>query len=364
MQADRGAPSRAPFNARRYRRVLLLAGLVGPLAAAPALAQETRTIVDDVGRSVTLDLPIERAVVFNRYAVEFVRAVGGSDVIVGVDASTLRDPPYWPEYDESMIAGQGQTEPNYEAIVALDPDLVIMPRNGVYEEAAAQLAPFGIPLLVVTAWDTLKHVENVTLIGELFGSEERADALNAFYTHYMDLLDERLEGIEPRRVYLEETRPYVSVTPGSGWHDMIEAGGGQNIYGDIVIGEQPSSRGNENGFTVDAEDILARDPEVVIKLEPGSYETIPQEQFAASWQALMDRSEIAASTAGQNGDVHVINYYLAGGSSKMIGALQVAKWLYPDLFEDIEPEDVMREWIEVYQGLPFQPDMTYSGPAG
>lgn len=329
------------------------------LALAPALA-ETRTFVDDAGRTVELELPIERAVVFNRYAVEFVRAVGGTHRIVGVDASTLRAAGYFPEYNDSMIAGAGQLEPNYEAIVALKPDLVIMPRNGVYEEAARQLEPFGIPVLVVTAWDTLQHVENVTLIGELFGEEARANALNTFYTGYMDLLAERLEGVDRRRVYLEETRPYVTVTPGSGWHDMIEAGGGINIFGDIDIAQEPTSRGNENSYTVDPEEIIARAPDVVIKLHPLSYHTIPEESWAPAWDELVVRPEIAGSPAGQNGEIYLINYMLAGGSSKVTGALQVAKWLHPELFADIEPEDAMREWIEIYQGLPFEGDMTYT----
>lgn len=329
------------------------------LAITPSFA-ETRTLIDDAGREVVLDLPIERAVVFNRYAVEFVRAVGGTHRIVGVDASTLRAAGYFPEYDDGMIVGAGQTEPNYEAIVALDPDIVIMPRNGVYEEAARQLEPFGIPVIVITAWDTLQHVENVTLIGELFGEQDRADALNDFYTGYMDLMAERLEGVEPRRVYLEETRPYVTVTPGSGWHDMIEAGGGINVFGDIDIAREPSSRGNENAFTVDPEEIIARAPDVVIKLHPLSYATIEEESWAAAWDELTARQEIIGSPAGQNGEVYLINYMLAGGSSKVTGALQVAKWLHPELFADIEPEEAMREWIEIHQGLPYQAGMTYT----
>jgi len=340
------------------RSFVVAAGLT-VLAILPASAQ-TRTFVDDAGRTVELELPIERAVVFNRYAVEFVRAVGGTERIVGVDASTIRAEGYFPEYDQSFVVGAGQTEPNYEAIVALDPDLVIMPRNGVYDEAAAQLEPFGIPVMVITAWDTLQHVENVTLLGELFGEADRAQALNDYYTGYMDLLAERLEGVEPRRVYLEETRPYVTVTPGSGWHDMIEAGGGINVFGDIDIANEPSSRGNENAFTVDPEEILARAPDVVIKLVPMSYLTIPTETYEANWEELIARQDILGTPAGQNDEVYLINYILAGGSSKVTGAVQVAKWLYPELFEDIDPEEVMREWIEIHQGLPFHGGMTYT----
>lgn len=344
------------------RHWILWLGLAAASAIglAPAAAE---SFTDDAGRKVELELPIKRAVIFNRYAVEFARAIGAIDKVVGVDASTMRDPTYWPQFKEADIVGQGQTQPNYEAIVALKPDLVIIPRNSVYEEAAKQLEAFDIPVLVVTAWDTLQHVENVTLFGKLFDEKEKADALNAYYTRYMDLLAERLKGVERKKVYLEEVRDLVTVTPGSGWHDMIEAGGGTNVFGDIDIKKEPSSRGNENSFTVDPEEIIARKPDLVIKLQPGSYQTIPEAKFAESWRAIVAREEISGTPAGQAGDVRLINYYLAGGSSKVTGALQVAKWLYPDLFTDVDPEAAMKEWIEIYQGLPFQGGMTYQGTA-
>ncbi|ETA49470.1 ABC transporter substrate-binding protein [Ponticoccus alexandrii] len=332
-------------------------------AAAAALATSVplwaETITDDVGRSVEVSLPIQRAVIFNRYSVEFARAIGAIDQVVGTGASTYRDPDYWPEFTETDVVGQGQNEPNYEAIIAKNPDLVIMPRNGVYEEAARQLEPFGIPVMVITAWDTLKHVENVELMGKLFGQEEQAADLVDYYVGYQTLLAERLDGVPPVPVYLEEKRPLVTVTPGSGWHDMIAAGGGENVFGDIVIEDQAASRGNVNAFTIDPEEIVQRQPQLIVKLEPGSYTTIPEAQYKATWADLTSREEILSSPAGQNDNVHVINYYLAGGSSKITGALQIAKWAHPELFADIDPEEAMRQWIEDFQGMPYQPGMTY-----
>lgn len=317
------------------------------------------TIIDDVGRSVEVDLPIERAVIFNRYSVEFARAIGAIDQVVGTGASTYRDPEYWPQFTDANVVGQGQNEPNYEAIIAQNPDLVILPRNGVYEEAARQLEPFGIPVMVITAWDTLKHVENIELMGRLFGHEEQARDLADYYIGYRDLLAERLEGVPTVPVYLEEKSPLVTVTPGSGWHDMIAAGGGENVFGDIVIEDEAAARGNPNAFTIDPEEIVQRAPALIVKLEPGSYAAIPDTQYARTWGVLVNREEIRSTPAAQAGNVHVINYYLAGGSSKITGALQIAKWAHPELFADIDPEEAMRQWIEDFQGLPYQSGMTY-----
>lgn len=318
-------------------------------------------ITDDMGREVDLDLPVERAVIFNRYGVEFARAIGAIDQVVGTGASTYRDPAYWPEFGPEDVVGEGQRAPNYEAIVAIGADVVILPRNGAWEEAIAQLEPFDIPVVVLTAWDVLKHEENVTLMGQIFGHPEQAEALNVYYTGYRDMLIERLEGVAPVPVYLEEKRPLVTVTPGAGWHDMIALGGGRNVFGDIRIEDEPASRGNVNAFTIDPEEVIERAPRLIVKLMPGSYEAIPEADYAATWDEMVAREEIRATPAAEAHDAYLINYYLAGGSSKITGALQIAKWAHPELFEDIDPEEAMRQWITDFQGLPYEPGMTWQG---
>ncbi|MDD7972723.1 ABC transporter substrate-binding protein [Roseinatronobacter alkalisoli] len=343
-----------------FRPLCLSALLALPLSWSIAQAQTT-TFIDDMGRDVAVQLPVERAVIFNRYGVEFARALRAMDRVVGIDQSTYRDPPYWPELNADMIVGAGQAAPNYEAIVAARPDIVILPRNGAWEEAAAQLEPFGIPVMVITAWDATKHVENVTLMGDLFDAPERAQALNDFYTGYLTLLEERLAGVEPASIYIEETRPLVTVTPGSGWHDMALQGGALNVFGSIDIAAEPASRGNVNAFTIDPEELVSRSPDLIFRLVPGAYESIPADIYAAAWAELSTREEIRATPAWDAGNVHLVNYYLAGGASKITGALQIAKWAHPDLFADIDPEDAMRVWIEEFQGLPYQSGMTHRG---
>lgn len=48
-----------------------------------------------------------------------------------------------------------------------------------------------------------------------------------------------------------------------------------------------------------------------------------------------------------------MSYCVAGGVSKMIVALQLAKWLHPDRLDDVDPDAVMREWIEKWQGASY-----------
>jgi iron complex transport system substrate-binding protein len=326
------------------------------LAAPSALlsggaAPSSLTVQDDLGRRVTVRVPVKRTVVFTRYAAEFVRAIAGTGVIVGDDVDPAKDGDYWPAATRAMMAG-GQQHPNYEAIAALKPDLVLMARNSAHEEAARTLQPFGIPVLVLTAWDVLKHEQNVTLLGRLYGQPQRAEQLNAFYRRYRDLLAARLKGVARRGVYMEEVGDYQTLLPGSGWHDMMLTAGARNVFGDVDVLKQPGGRGDAQGFRVDPEEIIARRPEVIVKLQPQLYRPQSAEASRSMLDKIAARPGFAQLPAVQSGQVYYASYYLMGGCSKIIGALRLAKWLYPARFADIDPDAVMGEWLQGFQGMP------------
>ncbi|MBA3624164.1 MAG: ABC transporter substrate-binding protein [Methylibium sp.] len=343
------------------RRWLIAAGAgVGASALALGIGAETRaqgrtgaptTIRDDLAREVSLSLPLRRVVVFNRYTTEFIRGIGAMPAVVGVDIDAARHRAYWPTVTKAMLAGSGQGSPNFEAIVALRPDAVFMPRNSDWTKAAKLLAGFGIPVVVLTAWDVLEHERNVELLGRLFDRPRQAAALNAFHRHWHGLLRMRLYNADRKRVYFEEVADHKTVLEGSGWHDMIEAGGGLNVFGDVKILDQPSARGSVQSFDVDPEEIIARRPDVIVKLQPGQYEPHAREFSKAVLERVARRPGFAGLPAVRAGQVHHLSYYLAGGCSKITGAVQIAKWLHPERFADVNPDAVMGTWLREFQGV-------------
>lgn len=346
---------RRPGLWQLWLAALLLAASWWPAQAADLAILQRQgkqlLVTDDVGRELRLTVPLQRVVVFNRYTTEFVRAIGAMEAVVGVDIDAARSGGYWPTVTPAMLAGQGQSSPNFEAIVAMRPDVVFMPRNSDWQKAAQVLAQFHIKVLVLTAWDVLRHERNVALLGELFEQQPRAARLNAFYRGYRDLLAQRLAGVTRRRVYIEEVGNYKTLLKGSGWHDMVELGGGHNVFGDVQIGTQ-SARGSVQGFAVDPEEIIARRPQVIVKLEPGQYQPHPRAFSQQVLQGIAARPGFASLPAVTSGQVYHVSYILAGACSKIIGALQIAKWLYPERFADVDPEQAMKLWLEQFQQVP------------
>jgi len=338
---------------------LALASAVIIGSAHLGFAQEI-TVTDDVNREVKLAGPVDRVVTFNKYNTEFFRAVGGQDVLVGMAQDTNKLTNYWPGLGSEAVAGQNQREPNYEAIVALKPDLVVFPRNGAWENAAQKLEPFGIPVVVITGWDVNKHAANIDMIGKLVGSPDRAAQLNAMHKKYTDLISERLAGVSPRSIYLEKTVNNTTSVPGSGWHDMLVQSGGKNIFDDIDIAKQPKSKGNKHQLAIDPEAVLRRNPDIIIKQIGTDFVPPTQDMMAAAIKDLGARPGWSELNAVKNDKVFVMSYFIAGGVSKLIGKLYIVKWLYPEKFEDLDPDQVAKDWIEIYQGVPYPGPHVYA----
>lgn len=344
---------------RLVRSIVAGGTLALSLTSLHAFAAET-TLTDDADRQVTLDLPVKRAVVFNAINLELFRAVGGMDSVVGVDAGAQKATAYWPGIPESAVVGQGQAAPNYEAIVALKPDLVVFPRNGAWQEAEERLKPFNIPVMVITGWDPLKHSENARQIGKLLDKSDRGEELAAFYEDNVKLLADRLEGVERKSIYMEKVPSLYTPIPGSGWHDMIVSGGGDSIFAEVDFAKESSSRGSVHEFSIAAEDIFVDNPQVIIKLVccEGGYNPPGEADLKAAVDEIKGRPGWDQITAVRNDDVHVFSIFAGNVVSKMIGSVYIAKALYPDRFADIDPNALMRTWLEDFQQLP------YLGPYG
>ncbi|MDT0320418.1 ABC transporter substrate-binding protein [Streptomyces millisiae] len=339
--------------------VALLAGACGTVTTEDTAEESSGdregslTVVDDVGRTVELDGPAERAVVLNSYGNEFAQAIGAGDRVVGFDRVSQTRLPYLDIADDEVVSEDLQ-EINYESVVELDPDVFILPRNGAWQEASEQLESFGIPVVVATAWDFDVFHETVDLLGEVFGEPAGAERVSGFYDEIFGLIDERVAGTEPVRVYWETEQPYLTGLPGSGFDQIIVAAGGENVFGDLDTGGDEQSE-----TTVDPAAILERDPEVVVHEFGPSAEPTGQERFDTLRDELLGRAGWQDLSATTGDRVFVTNGWATSGLSKAIGALYLASWLHPEEFADVEPGDYLARWAEEFQGTEFPGEDAY-----
>lgn len=367
------------FNKRKVISVLLLLCIITSIvitgcaqkaaepakpAAAPDAAASAITVIDDVGREVVLEKPLERVVVFNKFNSEIIRALGKVETIVGTDKNSLQDKEYWPGWNESMLAGNSQSDIDYEKVAELKPDAVILPKNGAYEECIDKLTPFGIKVIVITGWENTSFAKQIEITGKAFGQEEKAKEYTEFCQKQVDLLASALKNVAGQKtVYLENSGEYKTCLPGSGWNDMITMAGGKNLFGDVDFAKEDQSKGSVHSFSVDPEEIITRNPSAILlnvydsKAIKGTSVYIPPDPAAAN-EALVELTKRPGwKTLGavKSNSIYGISAFCGNGCFKIAGATYLAKFLYPEAMANIDPDVFMKEWLEKYQGMPFQP---------
>ena len=184
--------------------------------------RETITLTDNVGREVELECPVDTAVSALRYNNELIRACGAIDHIISVDLNTAQDREYWGMFDPEEVIGKSQKELDYEKIVELDPEVVILPANGAYEEAIENLEPFGIPVFIISGYDTADFENQVKNIGTMFGTEEQAQKFYDYFDDKLEYINKQLEGVEKRKLYIEGTSDLTTIFPGDPMYNMVE----------------------------------------------------------------------------------------------------------------------------------------------
>jgi iron complex transport system substrate-binding protein len=196
-------------------------------SADATLRSEVR-LVDASGTELVLERPARRIVSLVPSATETLRAMGAAGVLVG---RTDFDTASWAERLPSVGGG---IEPDVEALVALEPDLVVRFAGEQDPRTPARLDALGIPHLAVRPDRVEDIYRTAELLGEATGFEAAADSLAAAIRSQLDAVAASVRGLERVRVayVLGGTPPWVA-GPGTYIHEVVSLVGGDNVFADL-----------------------------------------------------------------------------------------------------------------------------------
>lgn len=220
------------------------------ITGCSASLEGERTIQDDLGRTVEIPHSIERVVPLAPNITELLFASGAGSKVVGVSA--YDDFP--PEVDS--LPQYSVIPMDFEAIVALDPNLVFASEQVNNPKDADTFAAVGIPVYFI-AVNTLEDLTRAMRdLGELLGTSEtahkRATQLEDSLAQLAVLTANLPE--KPDVLFLVETATLYAFGQGSYIHDIIDIAGGHSI-----------TKTQSIRFPILTDEfVLASDPDVIV----------------------------------------------------------------------------------------------------
>jgi len=298
---------------------------------------DTVTIVDSTGQSVDVSHPVMRIVSITSAASEVICALDAGDRIVGRDSYSL----VAPYLEDAPVVAGSSASPNIELILELDPDVVIADTM-LSDDLRERIEEAGIPVIVESAWDATTVITVVRNFGMMLDKKERADEIIGFIEQYQYIIEERIASLEETdkpAVYFEFYKPYFTSSSGTPLDNLVTVAGGINIA------REESTRYP----TVSPEWVVERNPDIIISILSAT-EDITEEMLEEARDEILSRQGLNSVKAVENDRVYVLCSAIRSGVLSIVGELYLAKWFHPDLFEDIDPEEVHEELIQEFFG--------------
>lgn len=357
------------------------------ITALPALADKV-TVTDIVGRKVEVEAPVKRIILGEGRQMYFVgaldkdepfkRVVGWRDDLGKADPETYRH--YEKRYPQiaklPTFGGMKEGAFDIEQAIALKPDVLFLNIEAKIASDEAKLveklASVGIPVVYVDFREKpFEHTEpSMRLIGKLFGKEQIAEDFITFRAEQIKVVTDRLAKATDLK------RPLVMVERAGGYSDdccmsfgnenfgkMVEFAGGRNLAAPLI----PGTFG-----TVNAEQIVASNPDVVIVTGSNWDGYVPGGNWVGLGYGanmtearrkltnLMKRPAFSQTAAVKNGRVHGIWHQFYNSPYQFVAIQEIAKWLHPDLFQDVDPGATMKVLHERFLPLPYEPGLWVS----
>ena len=321
-------------------------------SAAPSEVPSEITVTDMIGRELTVTPgSYTRVVCIGAGALRMYSYIGDVSLLCGVediDNLTLEERPkmfdsvarpYVLAYGDvfSTLPSCGVGGPNAQAaeaekILSCNPDIVISEYEDVEKEDALQ-EQLGVPVVTLKSgpngvFDDA-FSQSMTLLGQIFGEEEKAEALVSFIAAETAAIAERTASIA------DEDKPAVYVCGLGNWgttnhlmtsqtYASFEVANIRNVVTDLgANGVQPIEEEKFVALGADM-DIIVMDAAAVKNIKPLYQEDPTMFDSCKAWQTGEVYLEMAYNAYYTNYEIALINTWF------------IAKSVYPDLFADVD----------------------------
>lgn len=222
------------------------------LALSPSIAAvgEGPEATDDENRRIALSAPAERIVSLAPHLTENLFAVGAGDRIVG--ATSFAD---YPEAAAEIPRIGGYSRIDIEAILALEPDLVVAWSSGNDRGQIERLIELGLDVYISEPRNFEGIARTLERLGHLAGKREQGRAAADALRTGAEALGARYRDAAPVSVFYQVwEQPLMTINDEHLIHEAIALCGGDNVFGHL---DRLVPR-------INRESVLKADPEVIV----------------------------------------------------------------------------------------------------
>ena len=274
---------------------------------------------------------LSKIVVYNSSLCTVLEAFGKADTIVGA---------YGTLAETYGVPSCGKwNEVDVESVIATGAEAVFGYAKYTTEEQISKLSQAGIACYFIELSDADAAADEIRQLGELFGCQKKAKVFTDLYERYDAMLTERLAGVEDLlTVYVEGTakEPFKTANRTTAAHKLVTGAGLTNVYAE-----------NETAYPErNLEAIIVADPDVIVKLCSASVD--PSQAYDEYVSGLYG---VGAADADR---VILLNNEVGTTAiGCVIGRLYIAKFAYPDLFADVDVDEIYEELCTDFLGKEF-----------
>jgi iron complex transport system substrate-binding protein len=334
--------------------------------------EKNLTILDGNGQPITIKEPVKRVVAEYLDNADLMQILKKTDEVVGVDLAVAKSPAEFPALSIRTNVGAMHKEPDYEKVLSLNPDLLLVFSN-VTKDKQANLP--GVAVLFSGLYypdlrnpETSAFTDAVRKMGYIFDARPEAEEYIQWHIDHLAELKNATERIP------DEEKPTVMVAAYPNADEktlftfaqidtltsMIELAGGRSIAADL-----PDFMKSTYRIEVDPEWVISEDPDYIVLLvvattysglvldPPSGYDADNATGIMQAREAFMSRPEYSNLTAVKNGRVYILSGNLRNDASKgLIGAAYLARILHPEQAQ-LDPEALHQEYLQRFMGLDY-----------
>jgi iron complex transport system substrate-binding protein len=346
---------------------------------APLGAQTPIHIKDIAGREVVLQKPATHVLLAQGRHLPALALIHPDPVsiLAGWQSDMHRQDPAtyelfrkkFPRLDAVPVVGDGIPENfSIERALALRPDVAILSwyvagmhdGSGSTSSIVKRFEDAGIPVVIIDFFaNPLRDtIPSIRILGKVVGREREADSFVRFYQAHLTRLKDTLAAHRSARptvfMHAHAGADECCYSSGKGtFDDFITFAGGRNIAADII----PGSTGQ-----ISLEYLIAKNPTVYVAtggphlansgglvLGTGVNADTARQRF----DELLTRPGLSGLSAVTSEHAHALWHMFNDSPSHIIALEWLAKWIHPDLFQELDPEATMRQ-INEFSAVPLQ----------